>query len=98
MEPESKLLEIKILPTIGLWQGLGLDLAPAFQNSFSKNYPCCHAIRPNRLINRMIVLCNNRQNCHKMMLECHRKEQRTCLRCIKTNLLSIALELRFCCF
>ena len=46
----------------------------------------------------MIILYNDRPDCHKMTLERHTKALKQCLKGIKTNLRSIALELIFCCF
>jgi len=46
----------------------------------------------------MIILYNDRPDRHKMTLERHKKVLKQCLRGVKTNLRSIALELIFCCF
>src|SRR5574344_2848594 len=87
-----------IRPVSVLGTSLELDLATGFQNSFSKNHPCCHTWYYNQLINRLIALHGDRPDRHKMSSERHTKVPKTCLRDIKTNLRSIAPELRFCCF
>ena len=87
-----------IRPVSVLGTSLELDLATGFQNSFSKNHPCCHTWYYNQLTNRFIALHGDRPDCHKMSTERHTKVPKTCPRGIKTNLRSIAPELRFCCF
>src|SRR5574344_2838704 len=77
---------------------LRLDLVPAFQNGFLKNHLCCHTRWSNSLVNSGSVACNDRPDRHKMSTERHSKVPKTSLRGIKTNLRSIAPELRFCCF
>ena len=76
----------------------GFDLSTGFQNSFSKNQPCCHTYHTNTLTNRVVSLHIDRSDCHEMITERHTKVPKTSLRGIKTNLWSIALELIFCCF
>ena len=46
----------------------------------------------------MFIQFNDRPDCHKMTFERHKKALIQCLKGIKTNLRSIALELIFCCF
>ena len=50
------------------------------------------------MINSLIALHGNLPNRHKMSTERHTKVPKICPRGIKTNLRSIAPELRFCCF